>query len=90
MPECSKGLYVLVRRLHREVEAFVNYISPTPVEDEIRGLVVDLVSKAVTQSFPDAIIQPFGSFGTKLYLPLGCAPHSSDIQCDSHSRCIIL
>lgn len=69
-------IYLVSRRLHREVEAFVNYISPTPVEDEVRGLVVDLVSKAVTEAFPDAKVQPFGSFGTKLYLPLGCAPHS--------------
>jgi non-canonical poly(A) RNA polymerase PAPD5/7 len=42
------------------------------VEDEIRSLVVDLVSKAVTNAFPDAKVLPFGSFGTKLYLPLGC------------------
>lgn len=53
------------------MEAFVNYISPTPVEDEIRGLVVDLISEAVTDKFPDAQVLPFGSFGTKLYLPLG-------------------
>jgi non-canonical poly(A) RNA polymerase PAPD5/7 len=63
-----------LRRLHREVEAFVNYVSPTPVEDEVRSLVVDLVSKAVTQAFPDAKVKPFGSFGTKLYLPLGYVP----------------
>jgi non-canonical poly(A) RNA polymerase PAPD5/7 len=61
-------------RLHREVEAFINYISPTPVEDEVRSLVVDLVSAAVTQAFPDAKVEAFGSFGTKLYLPLGYVP----------------
>jgi hypothetical protein len=58
-------------RLHKEVEAFVNWISPTPVEDEVRGMIVTLVSKAVTSAFPDAQVLPFGSFGTKLYLPLG-------------------
>jgi non-canonical poly(A) RNA polymerase PAPD5/7 len=56
------------------VEAFVNYVSPTPVEDEVRSLVVEIVSKAVTQAFPDAEVKPFGSFGTKLYLPRGYVP----------------
>ncbi|KAI0672801.1 hypothetical protein C8Q78DRAFT_970483 [Trametes maxima] len=57
--------------LHNEVEAFVNYISPTPVEDEVRSLVVALVSQAVVKSYPDAQVLPFGSYETKLYLPLG-------------------
>ncbi|KAH7889322.1 hypothetical protein F5I97DRAFT_2052779 [Phlebopus sp. FC_14] len=57
--------------LHREVEAFVKYMSPSPVEDEIRGLVVQLVSKALKSRFPDARILPFGSYETKLYLPSG-------------------
>ncbi|KAI0636561.1 hypothetical protein C8Q77DRAFT_1154490 [Trametes polyzona] len=57
--------------LHNEVEAFVKYISPTPVEDEVRSLVVALVSRAVTKSYPDAQVLPFGSYETKLYLPLG-------------------
>ncbi|KAJ7143183.1 Nucleotidyltransferase, partial [Mycena crocata] len=56
---------------HREVEGFVNWISPTPQEDEIRGLVVAIISHAVTSSFPDAAVFPFGSYATKLYLPLG-------------------
>lgn len=59
-------------RLHREVEAFVKYMAPTPVEDEIRGLVIQLVSNAITSAFPDARILPFGSYETKLYLPSGC------------------
>ncbi|EGN95678.1 hypothetical protein SERLA73DRAFT_60289 [Serpula lacrymans var. lacrymans S7.3] len=57
--------------LHREVEAFVNYMSPSPVEDEIRGLVISLVTKAVSSAFPDAQVLPFGSYETKLYLPDG-------------------
>ncbi|KAH6902452.1 hypothetical protein BKA70DRAFT_1306935 [Coprinopsis sp. MPI-PUGE-AT-0042] len=48
--------------LHREVEAFTTWISPSPIEDEIRGLVA---------KFPDANVLPFGSYETKLYLPLG-------------------
>lgn len=58
--------------MHCEVKAFVNYMLPTPVEDEIRSLVVTLVSRAITSAFPDARISPFGSYETKLYLPNGC------------------
>lgn len=57
--------------LHREVEAFVRYMSPTEVEEEIRGLAIILVSNAITNAFPDAQILPFGSYETKLYLPNG-------------------
>lgn len=60
-----------IRRLHQEVEAFVKWISPSPVEDEVRGLIVAQISRAVTSQFPDAKVLPFGSFETKLYLPLG-------------------
>lgn len=63
-------------RLHREVEAFVKYMLPTSVEDEIRGLVIQLVSNAITSAFPDARILPFGSYETKLYLPSGCVLNS--------------
>ena len=61
-------------RLHCEVNAFLDYISPSPVEDEVRGLVIDLVSKAITKAFPDAAVSPFGSYATKLYLPSGYLP----------------
>ncbi|KAH7914043.1 hypothetical protein BJ138DRAFT_1133701 [Hygrophoropsis aurantiaca] len=67
--------------LHREVKAFVNYMSPTPVEDEIRSLIVEHVSKAVQMAFPDAKVSPFGSYATKLYLPSG----DIDLVIDSDS-----
>ncbi|KIP08737.1 hypothetical protein PHLGIDRAFT_68903 [Phlebiopsis gigantea 11061_1 CR5-6] len=57
--------------LHQEVEAFVKYISPTPVEDEVRSLIVASISRAVTGAVSDAKVFPFGSYETKLYLPLG-------------------
>ncbi|KAF9532773.1 hypothetical protein CPB83DRAFT_758580 [Crepidotus variabilis] len=57
--------------MHREVEAFVDWISPSPVEDEIRGLIVENISRIVKKSFPDAQVHPFGSYQTKLYLPEG-------------------
>jgi len=58
-------------RLHKEVEAFVEYVSPTKAEDEVRALIVNLITRAVARNFPDAKILPFGSFETKLYLPSG-------------------
>lgn len=57
--------------LHNEVRAFTRWASPTPVEDETRGLVVQHISQAITDAFPDANVLPFGSYGTKLYLPSG-------------------
>ncbi|KAF8646922.1 hypothetical protein AX16_007014 [Volvariella volvacea WC 439] len=57
--------------LHREVEAFVNWLSPSPVEDEVRGLIVKLIERAVVDTFSDARVLPFGSYETKLYLPQG-------------------
>jgi len=58
-------------RLHREVESFVHWVSPTPVEDEVRGLIIDHIAVAVKTSFRDAQVFPFGSYQTKLYLPTG-------------------
>jgi len=49
----------------------VKYISPTREEDEARSLVVILISQAISKKFPDAKVLAFGSFETKLYLPLG-------------------
>jgi len=49
----------------------VKYISPTPEEDEIRSLAVALISQVVSKRFPDAKVLAFGSYETKLYLPLG-------------------
>ncbi|KAG1734310.1 hypothetical protein EDB19DRAFT_1639124 [Suillus lakei] len=75
------GCHNVAEMLHREVEAFVRYMSPTEVEEEIRGLVISLVSKAITNAFPDAKILPFGSYETKLYLPNG----DIDLVIDSDS-----
>lgn len=66
-----KSVADVARRLQKEVEAFVEYVSPTTAEDEVRGLIVDLITRAVVRNFPDAKVLPFGSFETKLYLPSG-------------------
>ena len=54
------------------MEAFVHYMSPTPIEDEVRSLSVQLIARAISRTYPDAQVLPFGSYETKLYLPLGC------------------
>ncbi|KAH8106935.1 hypothetical protein BXZ70DRAFT_915720 [Cristinia sonorae] len=65
------GCHNVAQMLHEEVDAFVKYISPTPVEDDVRSMVVQLVRRAIVDAFPDAEVLPFGSYETKLYLPLG-------------------
>ncbi|KAL5489934.1 hypothetical protein ACEPAI_4766 [Sanghuangporus weigelae] len=57
--------------LHKEVEAYIKYISPTSVEHEVRHMTVLLISASIKKTYPDAEVLPFGSFETKLYLPQG-------------------
>ncbi|KAI8454294.1 hypothetical protein BY996DRAFT_7105089 [Phakopsora pachyrhizi] len=57
--------------LTAEIGAFVSYIRPTPEEDELRHMVIETIRQAVQIRWPDADVEPFGSFGTKLYLPGG-------------------
>ncbi|KAJ4478411.1 hypothetical protein J3R30DRAFT_3481689 [Lentinula aciculospora] len=65
------GCHNVAELLHMEVEAFTNWISPSPVEDEIRSLLVHQITSAITSRFQDAEVYPFGSYATKLYLPTG-------------------
>ncbi|KAH7343708.1 hypothetical protein B0J17DRAFT_535194, partial [Rhizoctonia solani] len=57
--------------LHQEILAYVDYISPTKRERRTRAMVVTLIANTIVSRWPDAIVQPFGSFETGLYLPLG-------------------
>ncbi|KAL5511272.1 hypothetical protein ACEPAH_4487 [Sanghuangporus vaninii] len=57
--------------LHKEVEAYIKYISPTSVEHEVRHMTVLLIAASIKKTYPDAKVLPFGSFETKLYLPQG-------------------
>ncbi|GJJ12300.1 hypothetical protein Clacol_006541 [Clathrus columnatus] len=61
----------LAEMLHKEVRVFVNYISPTFEEHEVRGMIITSITRAIRSSWPDARVSPFGSYETKLYLPLG-------------------
>lgn len=75
-PNCKNSCMLLtpftdICRLHKEVEAFTKWISPSPVEDEIRSLLVQQIKSAITSRYLDADVYPFGSYATKLYLPTG-------------------
>ncbi|KAJ3807269.1 hypothetical protein F5876DRAFT_48398, partial [Lentinula aff. lateritia] len=65
------GCHNVAELLHKEVEAFTKWISPSPVEDEIRSLLVQQITSAITSRYLDADVYPFGSYATKLYLPTG-------------------
>ncbi|KAJ3887328.1 hypothetical protein GG344DRAFT_55872, partial [Lentinula edodes] len=65
------GCHNVAELLHKEVEAFTKWISPSPVEDEIRSLLVRQITSAITSRYLDADVYPFGSYATKLYLPTG-------------------
>ena len=59
-------------RLHDEIVAFYQYISPTPEEAHVRAMVIKLVSDAVQRRFPQGAVDTFGSVAQNLYLPDGC------------------
>lgn len=66
----ASGLTAFVR-LHREILAYVNYISPTEREHRTRAMIVTMITECIQSIWRDAVVQPFGSFETGLYLPLG-------------------
>ncbi|KAK9767816.1 Poly(A) polymerase [Basidiobolus ranarum] len=57
------------RVLHKEVKEFVEYISATPEEHEIRYMAVKRIEKTVRSLWPRARVYIFGSYDTRLYLP---------------------
>ncbi|KAF9512789.1 hypothetical protein BS47DRAFT_1393947 [Hydnum rufescens UP504] len=61
----------VAQMLNEEVKAFVDYVSPTPQEHETRRLMIQWIRNVIISEYPDAEVLPFGSFETKLYLPLG-------------------
>lgn len=58
-------------RLHDELIAFTDWISPTPLEHETRQLVVQLIRRAIVREWADAKVEAFGSQSTQLYMPQG-------------------
>ncbi|KAI0713180.1 hypothetical protein C8T65DRAFT_645797 [Cerioporus squamosus] len=59
------------QRLHDEIVAFFNYISPTPNETHARGMVIAQISEVATRRFRGASVETFGSVAQNLYLPDG-------------------
>ena len=58
-------------RLNSEIQAFYRYLSPTRAEYEVRLFIIELISRTVRNTWPDAEVHPFGSWQTQLYLPSG-------------------
>ncbi|XP_017772001.1 PREDICTED: non-canonical poly(A) RNA polymerase PAPD5-like [Nicrophorus vespilloides] len=55
--------------LHQEIEHFYEYMSPTHVEHTVRGEVIAQIKTIITNLWPEAKVQVFGSYRTGLYLP---------------------
>ncbi|SGZ30957.1 BQ5605_C046g12280 [Microbotryum silenes-dioicae] len=60
-----------IEMLNLEAHAFIEYISPNPIEHELRIWTVELVRRTIQSMWPDADVECFGSVGTGLYLPGG-------------------
>lgn len=66
----------LIHRLHKEVQDFTDWVSPTSKEAEVRAFVVERVKDAIETKFPMCQAYAFGSFSTKLYHPDAYIPFS--------------
>ncbi|KAF9904614.1 hypothetical protein EC991_002543 [Linnemannia zychae] len=55
--------------LTQELKDFVDYLSPTPEEHQVRKYVVQLIAKTVAELWPNSEVHVFGSYDTQLYLP---------------------
>jgi non-canonical poly(A) RNA polymerase PAPD5/7 len=60
-------------RLHEELLDFCAYVSPKPAEQTMRAELIDRLNALVREAFPSSPrvhLKPFGSYATKLYLPI--------------------
>ncbi|KAK9330176.1 hypothetical protein V1520DRAFT_341158 [Lipomyces starkeyi] len=55
--------------LHKEVQDFIDFVSPDDEQVERRASTVDRVQKCVKSLWSDATVCVFGSYATNLYLP---------------------
>ena len=60
---------VTFNRLHEEIEAFVQWMVPTPAEHQLRLNAINRLRAAIKDIYPAAVVHIFGSFRTGLYLP---------------------
>ncbi|KAJ1328248.1 non-canonical poly(A) RNA polymerase PAPD5/7 [Microdochium nivale] len=56
-------------RLHKEIVDFYNYVRPREYEEDVRQLMLSKLEAVVKNKIRDAVILPFGSFKSGLYLP---------------------
>ncbi|KAI8377570.1 uncharacterized protein BYT42DRAFT_570764 [Radiomyces spectabilis] len=59
----------LRERLSTEIEAFDSYIKPTRREQKNRDRLLEIISLCISDMWPGAVIEPFGSYVTGLLLP---------------------
>ena len=60
-------------RLHEELLDFCSYVSPKPAEQSMREELIGRLDAMVKEAFPNSPnvhMKPFGSYATKLYLPI--------------------
>lgn len=55
--------------LHQEIVDFANYVSPTEEERFARSEALRRLEAVVKGVWPEAVVQPFGSFDSQLFLP---------------------
>lgn len=55
--------------LTQELKDFVDFLSPTPEEHQVRKYVIQWIAKTVSELWPDSEVHVFGSYDTQLYLP---------------------
>ena len=55
--------------LHQEINDFYDFIKPIEEEEFMRNRVVSRIEEIVLRLWPNAKVEIFGSFATKLYLP---------------------
>ncbi|KAI0354735.1 Nucleotidyltransferase [Trametes cingulata] len=71
-------------RLHDEIVAFFEFMTPTPEERHARAMVIAQVADVVKRRLPTAAVDTFGSVAQDLYLPDGdtdlviTTPHTYD------------
>ncbi|KAJ3333552.1 hypothetical protein HDU76_006859 [Blyttiomyces sp. JEL0837] len=59
----------LEKMFNQEVEDYIDYVSPTPAEHQMRELTLERLRFLVQNIWPGSEVHAFGSFRTKLYLP---------------------
>ncbi|MES1910508.1 MAG: hypothetical protein MHM6MM_003090, partial [Cercozoa sp. M6MM] len=61
--------YPFARRLHAEIQEFVNFVAPSKGAQTSRSEAVERFRECILQVFPRAEVRVFGSFSTGMFLP---------------------